>query len=940
MSTESETTLEKFLIKQLVGMGYSKTKIEKEEDLKNNLKIQLEKFNNTNFTVAEFNSILNHLESGTVFNKAEKLRDRFELRRENGDMDYIKFFNGENFTKNIFQVSNQISFEGMYKNRYDVTILINGLPLLQFELKRRGGRLKEAFNQIKRYQKHSYHGLFNYIQVFVISNGVNTKYFANDKDKNFKFTFFWKDKDNNNINKLDKFTDLFLEKSHICNIISRYMVLNHTNKNLMILRAYQYYAVEAIVDRALNTNLNGYVWHTTGSGKTLTSFKVSEILESGSDIDKVIFVVDRRDLDYQTIKEFNSFAQDSVDGTENTKTLIKQLKSPQKRIITTIQKLSRAVEKRELEEIKDKRIVLMFDECHRSQFGKMHSIITSFFNNIQYFGFTGTPIFAENSNQGKTTHDIFGDRLHSYVIKDAIADNNVLGFSVEYRGKTILKSSNVSDLARKEVEDIDTQEYSQSDLPNGRLDKIANFIIDKHDQVTNHKEFNGLFAVNSVEVLKKYYKLFKKKIDDAKNDSFPDNGVDTSNFPYDKNSAKNLKIATIFSYAPNEDISESDENELAKHSREFLEDCISDYNSMFGTNFTTNEFGGYYVDLSKRFKDKEIDILIVVNMFLTGFDSKFLNTLYVDKNLEYHSLVQAYSRTNRIYNDRKPHGNIICLRHLKKATDKAIALFSDEDAIEHVLMKAYSEYIDDFNEVLKIFREVTLEVDDLNNLKRKEDIISFIRAFNELLKYMNRLKMFTEFSWNDLNIDEQTFEDYRSKYIDLYDEYGGESREKKKDSIIDDVEFEVDLIKRDYIDVSYIISLMNDLDKDSSSFENDKRRILDVVEGSIELKNKLELIEDFINNTVPEISQSEIDENFQEYIERKRESAFKNIVEEEKIDEKSVAKFLQEYEYSGKLKKEILRKAPEIEKLKFKEKRSKINEIVEKIKEFVDKFTF
>jgi type I restriction enzyme R subunit len=746
------------------------------------------------------------------------------------------------------------------------------------------------------------------------------------------------------------------------------MVLSKTNKNLMVLRAYQYYAVEAIVDRALNTNLNGYVWHTTGSGKTLTSFKVSEILARQKAIDKVIFVVDRKDLDYQTFKEFNNFAKDSVDGTKNTKALIGQLQGQNKRIITTIQKLSRAVEKRELEDIKDKKIVLMFDECHRSQFGEMHSKITLFFNNIQYFGFTGTPIFAENSNQGKTTSDIFGDRLHSYVIKDAIADNNVLGFSVEYRGRNILKSSNINSLSEKEVEDIDKQEYSESDLPNGRLDKITDFIINKHNLITNHKEFNGLFAVNSVPVLKKYYKLFRKKIDEAKNSyselnhkgsaqvdensysngtnstnenpELNNNNNNNNNNSYDRNIAKNLKVATIFSYAPNEDLSESEDNDLAKHSREFLEDCIADYNSMFQTNFTTNEFGPYYIDLAKRFKNKEIDILIVVNMFLTGFDSKLLNTLYVDKNLVYHSLLQAYSRTNRIYNDRKPHGNIICFRHLKKATDESIKLFSDENAIEYVLMKSYDEYTNDFNEVLKVFREITLEVSDVDNLKRREEIIGFIRAFNGLLKYLNRLNTFTEFSWNDLNIDEQTFEDYRSKYIDLYDEYGNISREKDKDSIIDDVEFEVDLIRRDHIDVSYIIELMRQLDKDSSSFEMDKQKIIDYVERSVELRNKLELIEDFINNTVPEIPQEDIDENFQEYIERKRENAFKNIVEEEKIDETNVLEFLQEYEYSGKVKKEILRQAPEIQELKFKEKRSKINEIVEKVKDFVDKFTF
>jgi type I restriction enzyme R subunit len=612
MGTQSEAMLENNLMSKLKEMGYEEINIHNENALKENLKLQLEKFNNTTLTDKEFNKILIHLESGNVFTKAEKLRDSYELDREDGTK-YIRFLNKKDWCENYFQIANQITFERKYSNRYDVTILINGLPLLQIELKKRGMPIKEAFNQISRYHKHSYRGLFGYIQIFVISNGVNTKYFANNKDQTFKFTFSWKDKENNNINQLDKFAEIFLEPCHLSKMIGQYIVLNQTEKKLMVFRAYQYYAVEALVDRAINTNLNGYIWHTTGSGKTLTSFKVSEILANEPNIDKVIFVVDRINLDYQTTNEFNSFAPDSVDGTDNTISLIKTLKSKSKLIITTIQKLNIAVTRRKksINNVADKKIVLIFDECHRSQFGDMHRNITNFFNNIQYFGFTGTPIYSVNANDKRTTHDIFGKQLHNYVIKDAIADDNVLGFSVEYWGKGYV--DNVDD---KKVISIDKKEYLES---SGRLNKIVDFILSKHKQITYDKEFNALFAVSSIDILKRYYEIFKTKKSD-------------------------LKIATIFSFNPNEELEPDDQ-----HSRDFLENAISDYNALFETNFSTEDFGNYYVDVSKRSKNKEIDILLVVDMFLTSFDSKFLNTLYVDKNLKYHNLIEVSTQLFFVY---------------------------------------------------------------------------------------------------------------------------------------------------------------------------------------------------------------------------------------------------------------------------------------------------
>ncbi|MDR3223706.1 MAG: type I restriction endonuclease subunit R [Methanobrevibacter sp.] len=917
MVTESENILEKSLIKQLEEKGYENIKINDEEQLKNNFKLQLEKYNNIELTDKEFKKILIHLESGTIFNKAVKLRDQYELIRDN-EVTYIKFFNQKDFCKNNFQVSNQITLEGKYENRYDVTILINGLPLVQIELKKRGKGLKEAFNQIKRYQNHSYHGLFQYIQIFIISNGVDAKYFANNKEQNYGFTFFWKNKENKNINKLTDFVDDFLDPYKLSKFISKYMVLNQTTKSLMVLRAYQYYAVEAIVDRVLNTNLNGYIWHTTGSGKTLTSFKVSQILEQERDVDKIIFVVDRRDLDYQTTKEFNSFAEDSVDGTENTNSLIKQLNNKNKLIITTIQKLYKAISKREksLAKSKDKKIVMIFDECHRSQFGNMHNKITSFFTNLQYFGFTGTPIFAENANKNRTTKDIFGEKLHDYVIKDAIHDQNVLGFSVEYRGNVALKSS-----SDKQVQDINRKEFLESE---DRLEKIIDFIIEKHDAVTHNREFNGLFAVSSIDVLKKYYTIFKKKIEERKVD----------NPEYD------LKIASIFSFDSNEDF---EKNVDKKHSRETLDEIINDYNNMFGTKYSTkdNGFQAYYVDLAKRFKNKEIDILIVVNMFLTGFDSQLLNTLYVDKNLEYHGLLQAYSRTNRIYNDKKSHGNIICFRDLKEATDDSIKLFSNNFPIEDILMKSYKEYLSDFKETLTEFKMIVTSPETVDKeLKDENQERNFVTAFGSLLRVLNRLKVFTEFEFNDLDIDEQEFTDFQSKYLEIYEKVKKNKEEIQKESILDDVEFEVDLIRKDDINVAYILNLLRELDPESTSFINDKKFILNLIESSYELRSKLDLIEEFINRILPEVYKKDIDEYFEEHVNKKREEEFKEMAKKDDLDENILKEFLDEYEYSGKMRTDKTKKYLIDKGIGLKERRELIKSLKNNIRDFTVKYDF
>ena len=901
MTTQTEAALEENLINKLVDGGYKRVNISDEADLKRNFKSQLEKFNNITLEETEFNQILIFLEGGTVFDKAKKLRDMYELKRDDGTK-YIKFLNRKDWCKNLFQVTNQITMESKYKNRYDVTILINGLPLVQIELKKRGMELKKAFNQINRYHQHSYKGLFQYIQIFVISNGVNTRYYANNRNLSFKYTFYWKDKDNRNISNLDEFADAFLERCHLSKMITKYIVLNETDKALMVLRAYQYYAVEAILDKALNTRQNGYVWHTTGSGKTLTSFKVSQILAEDENIDKIIFVVDRKDLDYQTFKEFNSFSTGSVDGTDNTSALVRQLSGPNKLIITTIQKLTRAIDRHEkrMDVVKDKKIILMFDECHRSQFGDMHKKITQFFTNLQFFGFTGTPIFAVNANKNRTTRDIFGDKLHTYVIKDAIRDQNVLGFCVEYLGT--YKNKAKIDI---EVEAIDTKEVMEDET---RLEKIVDYIIANHDKKTYNREFNAIFAVSSVEVLKKYYDLFKRK-------------------------DHNLKIATIFSYDDNEEIKGD------MHSRDKLESYIDDYNELFGTNFSTDTFDQYYVDVSKRAKDKQIDILLVVNMFLTGFDNKFLNTLYVDKNLKYHTLVQAFSRTNRVLNEKKKQGNIVCFRYLKKYTDDAIRLYSDEQASEIVLMKPYEEYVNDFNKVLVELMKIAPEVQDVDLFESEKEDKIFVKIFRELLRIIIRLYIFTEFSFDDLDIDEQTFEDYKSKYLDIYDRVK-DYTDPDKTSVLDDVDFEIELIRRDDITVSYILTLLKELDYHSSSFDKDKEFILDTMEKSPELRSKIELIERFIHENIPEIAdRSTIEEEFENFIEREKSRAVGELIDDEKLKEIVAKGIISEYEFSGKIRNDLIKESL-TEKMGLRERRSKIQIIKDKIVDLVDKFSW
>lgn len=944
MAKQPELILEEQLIAKLQELGYALVYVQNEAELIANLKQQLEKHNNILISDKEFEKILNILSKGSVFEKAKTLREKQHIIRDNGDNLYFEFINTEQWCQNQYQVTHQVSMEGKYKNRYDVTLLINGLPLVQIELKRRGLELKEAFNQVNRYQRHSFsssYGLFQYIQIFVISNGVNTKYYANNRFQSFKQTFYWTDIENKRLtNILNGFASDFLEKCHISKMICKYIVLNETSKILMVLRPYQYYAVEALVDRVMHSRKNGYIWHTTGSGKTLTSFKASQILTRLSKIKKVVFVVDRKDLDYQTTKEFNSFSKGSVDGTDNTRQLVRQFTGDTKLIVTTIQKLNAAISKKHFLErmkpLQDERIVFIFDECHRSQFGETHQRIISFFRNIQMFGFTGTPIFAENAVKNelgkKTTKELFGECLHKYVITDAIRDENVLKFSVEYVGRYRNRdSANEIDI---QVEDIDVDELMESQA---RLEKIVDYIIANHNRKTHSREFTAMFCVSSIPALIRYYELLYRKKMLGNHD---------------------LKIATIFSYIANEDdvdangfipeeISVAAEPEIAyatnPHTREKLDEFIGHYNQMFGSAFSTRDsqsFYNYYNDISKKVKERKIDILLVVNMYLTGFDSPSLNTLYVDKNLRYHGLIQAYSRTNRILNELKSQGNIVVFRNLKNATDEAITLFSNKDAIEEIIMKPYDEYVKAFNDGFINLLKITPTVDSVNNLVTEDDELKFIIAFRDLMRIKNVLASFSDFKWGDLSMTEQQFEDYKSKYLDLHDKVKSEHA-KEKVSILEDVDFELELIHRDEINVAYIIRLLIKLKanqkKDAEQIE---KEIFNLLNTEMQLRSKKELIEKFIRENMPVILDTDdIPQEFEKFWTVEQEKAFLKMVEEEKLSKEKTQTLIENYLYSEQepMRDEILELLVE-EKPTLLQRRTTGERILKRIMDFVETF--
>ncbi|MGI2314859.1 type I restriction endonuclease subunit R [Staphylococcus cohnii] len=897
MGYQSEYGLEENVIKQLQDLGYERVSLRNETQLKENFRRILnernaDKLEGTPISDSEFKRIMIDISDKSVFESAQILRDKYVLERDDETKVYLSLMNIKKWCQNTFQVTNQVSVNDTHKSRYDVTVLINGLPLVQIELKRSGVAITEAFNQIERYRRQNYTGLFRFIQMFVVSNKMETRYYANSDQKIMKsHMFYWSDEKNERINVLKDFIESFLEPCHIAKMISRYMIINETDKILMALRPYQVYAVEALLNRAIETNNNGYIWHTTGSGKTLTSFKASQILAQEPDIKKVIFLVDRKDLDGQTLGEFNKFESDSVDRTFNTKKLLKQMADPtRKLIITTIQKMDNAIKSGHpvMERYKEDKVVFIIDECHRTQFGSMHRIIRQHFGNAQYFGFTGTPRFEENASQdGRATADIFGECLHHYLIKDAIRDGNVLGFSVEYM--------NTFDRSEKITEDGYVNKINEAEIwmADERVQKVAEHIIANHNKKTRDQMYTGMLTVQSIPMAIQYYRVFQK---------------------LKKQGVHNFNVTTIFSYQDNEAIDDTMDEQTR---RDILEGIIQTYNETFDKNFSTDTFDGYFNDVSNRVKkglpDQKLDILIVVDMFLTGFDSKKLNTLYVDRNLQHHTLIQAYSRTNRVEEPTKPYGNIVAYRNLKEKTDEAIELFSKTDNTDTVLSLSFQAYLTKFKQALIELFELAETPQAVDQLEREEDQRDFVIAYRELAKQMQKLKTFDEFTFDKetLGIDEQTYEDYKGKYLDIYDKVIRPDKETVEgESILDNIDFNIEILRNDLINVQYILDLLNQIDlSDTEQQEKDIKEIRKVLDKADDdqLRLKSDLIRTFLDKVVPNLNEGDsIDDAYYNYESKVKVAELEQFSEETDYPLELLKSLVKEFEFSGHLNNNLI----------------------------------
>lgn len=897
MGYQSEYDLEENVVKQLEDLGYERVSLRNEAQLKENFRNILnernaDKLEGTPISDSEFKRIMIDISDKSVFESAQILRDKYVLERDDETKVYLSLMNIKKWCQNTFQVTNQVSVNDTHKSRYDVTVLINGLPLVQIELKRSGVAITEAFNQIERYRRQNYTGLFRFIQMFVVSNKMETRYYANSDQKIMKsHMFYWSDEKNERINVLKDFIESFLEPCHIAKMISRYMIINETDKILMALRPYQVYAVEALLNRAIETNNNGYIWHTTGSGKTLTSFKASQILAQEPDIKKVIFLVDRKDLDGQTLGEFNKFESDSVDRTFNTKKLLKQMDDPtRKLIITTIQKMDNAIKSGHpvMERYKEDKVVFIIDECHRTQFGSMHRIIRQHFGNAQYFGFTGTPRFEENASQdGRATADIFGECLHHYLIKDAIRDGNVLGFSVEYM--------NTFDRSEKITEDGYVNKINEAEIwmADERVQKVAEHIIANHNKKTRDQMYTGMLTVQSIPMAIQYYRVFQK---------------------LKKQGVHNFNVTTIFSYQDNEAIDDTMDEQTR---RDILEGIIQTYNETFDKNFSTDTFDGYFNDVSNRVKkglpDQKLDILIVVDMFLTGFDSKKLNTLYVDRNLQHHTLIQAYSRTNRVEEPTKPYGNIVAYRNLKEKTDEAIELFSKTNNTDTVLSLSFQAYLTKFKQALIELFELAETPQAVDQLEREEDQRDFVIAYRELAKHMQKLKTFDEFAFDKetLGIDEQTYEDYKGKYLDIYDKVIRPDKEiPEGESILDNIDFNIEILRNDLINVQYILDLLNQIDlSDTEQQEKDIKEIRKVLDKADDdqLRLKSDLIRTFLDKVVPNLNEGDsIDDAYYNYESKVKVGELEQFSEETDYPLELLKSLVKEFEFSGHLNNNLI----------------------------------
>ena len=934
MTTQIEQILENELVEQLIGLGYEYLPIKEESDLVANFKRQLERLNGISLSETEMQRLLLQLNQGSIFERSKRLRaKKLELQKDDQETIYLSLWDQKNWAENKFQLIRQMRMDGRYKNIYDLNILINGLPLLHIELKRRGIEMKEAFNQIHRYSHQSFlmgQALFSYTQLFVISNGVNTKYFANNKtgELNFKQTFYWANKENQKISRLEEFAQHFLAPPQLFKMISRYMVLSEANKRILVMRPYQCHATEAILNRVKNNGGNGYIWHTTGSGKTLTSFKSSQLLQELPKVKKVVFVVDRKDLDYQTIKEFDSFSKDCVSATENSKQLIQRFLGQDKLIVTTIQKLNSVIHKKNKREkllpLQEEEMVFIFDECHRSQFGESHRRIKDFFKKVQLFGFTGTPIQAKNAMDTKwgkqSTKSLFDDCLHKYIITDAIRDENVLRFLVEYVGR--YKKTATANEIDIEVEDIDRQELLEHEY---RLEKIVDYIIKYHPIKTKNKKYNAIFCLPSIPVLNKYYEIFKRKKAEGAHD---------------------LNIACIFSYGSNESPEGQDETQdgytYRAHSRDRLEEAMMDYNASFNANYnsqSSQSFDNYYKDIAKRLRDGQIDILLVVNMFLTGFDSPRLNTLYVDKNLRYHGLIQAFSRTNRLMGSEKSQGNIVCFRNLKQATDDALLLYSDKDAPELAYSPSYEEQREKFDEKVMALKNLVPTVDSVDFLPSEEEELAFVQGFRELIRLQNMLSAFVDFDLEQTAMQEQEFADYKSKYLDLYEKVR-QNRKLNKTSVLEEVDFDLELIQRDEINVVYILQLL----QKAASASAEKRslaieRLLQQLQAEVSLRSKKDLIEKFIRDNLPKIEEAEdIPDAFEEFMRKEQAASFQTICQQYDLDQEKFEQLVKNYLYSQKMPSSDQLLASRKEKPKLLERNKIAQGIREELEGFVGRF--
>lgn len=977
-SYQSEQALENEFIRMLTEQGYDYLEIHDSESLIKNLRTQLEIVNDYKFTDSEWNRFFNDSIANNNDGIVEKTRKIQEdniqvLKRDDGTSKNITLIDKKCIHNNRLQVINQyVENSGNYDNRYDVTILVNGLPLVHIELKRRGVALKEAFNQINRYQRDSFwagSGLYEYIQIFVISNGTSTKYYSNttreshikeqtstrNKSKktsnSFEFTSYWADSNNKVISDLVDFTRTFFAKHTILNILTKYCVFT-SEELLLVMRPYQIVATERILNRIqVATNYKkmgtieagGYIWHTTGSGKTLTSFKTAQLASKLEYIDKVLFVVDRKDLDYQTMKEYDRFQKGEANGNRSTKVLQKQLEdTTSKIIVTTIQKLSEFVKRNKNHPVYQKHLVLIFDECHRSQFGDMHKMIVQNFKNYHLFGFTGTPIFAKNAGRTTnpdfcTTEQAFGEKLHTYTIVDAINDGNVLPFRIDYIN-TIKAKEGMTD---KEVEAINTEEALSSPE---RVSNVVSYIIEHFDQKTKRNSFydlkgqrvngfNSMFAVASIPMAKKYYLEFKKQLEEKQ---------------------KDLTIATIYSYAQNEEDTsdgilddEGFETDLLdKSSREFLDFAIDEYNKKFKTNFSSegNGFQDYYKDLSDKVKHREIDLLIVVNMFLTGFDATTLNTLWVDKNLKQHGLIQAYSRTNRILNSVKTYGNIICFRNLQEATNDAIALFGDKNATGIVLLKSYEDYYYGYEDdngkkqigyeerIAMLLQKYPLGVQIVGEKAEKD----FIVSIGNILRLRNILSSFDKFAENEI-LSERDFQDYTGMYVDLYQKYK-QKDDGEKESIKDDIVFEMELVKQVEVNIDYILMLVAKYHQSNCEDKEILGTIDKAIKSSLALRSKKELIDGFISKINADTN---VMDDWGKFVKEQKEIDLKKIINDENLNEEETRKFLDNAFRDGQVKTngtDIEKILPPMRRFGGGNRAEKKENIIVKVKKFFEKY--